>query len=112
MNDYFDRFGNPMPDDWWDKAKYGSQFRSWQTDKRVGNTVVGDYTVSTVWLGLDHRHGPGDPLIFETMVFGGQFDQELTRYSTEEEAMRGHLDVLDRLREGRPPFSYLEDGDE
>lgn len=28
-----------------------------------------DYWVSTVFLGLDHRHGDGPPLIFETMVF-------------------------------------------
>ena len=30
---------------------------------------VGDYWVSTVWLGLDHAFGEGPPLIFETMVF-------------------------------------------
>lgn len=110
--DFYDRFGKPMPDDWWDKKKYGHQFRSWQTDKRVGNTVVGDVTVSTVWLGLDHQHGSGPPLIFETMTFGGEYDQEMQRYSTEEDAMRGHLNVVDRLRAGKPPFAYLDDADE
>lgn len=30
---------------------------------------VGDYWISTVWLGLDHGFGLGAPLIFETMVF-------------------------------------------
>lgn len=109
MSDYYDRFGKPMPDDWWDKAKHGKKYSSWHTDKRVGNTVVGECTVSTVWLGLDHQYGPGAPLIFETMVFGGKWDNEMARYSTEEQAMRGHLDVLDRLRADKPPFAYLDE---
>lgn len=109
---YYDRFGKPMPDDWYDKAKHGDKFSKWQTDRRVGNTVVDDVTVSTVYLGLDHRYGEGAPLIFETMVFGGKWDQELDRYSTEEQAMRGHLRVLDRLRESLPPFTRLDDPDE
>lgn len=63
--------------------------------------------VSTVWLGLDHRVGEGRPLIFETMLFtpharkfvlpsGWVWTQsresigETWRYSTEEEAVRGH----------------------
>ena len=42
--------------------------------------------------------------IFETMVFGGEHDQQLRRYCTEESAMRGHLETVDRLRAGRSPF--------
>lgn len=37
--------------------------------KIVKQEYVGDYWVSTVWLGLDHGWGHGPPLIFETMVF-------------------------------------------
>lgn len=37
--------------------------------------------ISTVFLGLDHRfYGEGDPVVFETMVFGGFRDDEQYRY--------------------------------
>ena len=35
----------------------------------VKQETVGVYWISTVWLGYDHRHGSGPPVIFETMVF-------------------------------------------
>lgn len=109
MSDYYDRDGNPLPDDWYDKKKHGRKY-NWGTEKRVARTVVGDITVSTVWLGLDHSFMPGEgPVIFETMTFGVPYDNEMARYSTEEDAMRGHLAVLDRLRAGKPPFSYLDE---
>lgn len=110
MSDYYDRNGDPMPDDWWDKAKYPKQFGKWQTDQRVGNTVFGEYRVSTVWLEFNHEYRPAHPpLIFETMVFGGKWDTEMDRYSTEEQAMRGHLATVDRLRAGRPPFAHCDE---
>ena len=46
--------------------------------------------VSTVWLGLDHNYGEGEPLIFETMVFASKNDRgdlDMNRYSTKEEAL-------------------------
>lgn len=55
--------------------------------------------VSTVFLGLDHRYGgDGPPLIFESMVFGGELDQEMDRYSTWEEAERGHAAMIERVK--------------
>jgi hypothetical protein len=101
MTDYFDRDGDPMPipDDWWRRDRDG---------RRVARTVVGDAVVSTVWLGLNHNPG-GVPLIFETMIFGGPWAGEMTRYHTEEDALRGHLRVLHRLRAGMPPFDHIPD---
>src|SRR5882757_3426775 len=47
--------------------------------------------VSTVFLGLDHSFGSsGPPILFETMIFGGEHDQYQERYSTWEEAEAGH----------------------
>jgi hypothetical protein len=46
--------------------------------------------VSTVFLGIDHNFGNGPPLLFETMVFGGEYDGYCKRYSTWEEAEGGH----------------------
>ena len=53
--------------------------------------------VSTVWLGLDCQFGEGKPLIFETMVFpekGNFLDIDCARYSTEEEALKGHEEMI------------------
>ena len=59
-------------------------------DTVIKQTKIGDVKVSTVFLGLDHNFGEGEPLIFETMIFGGEHDQEQDRYSTREEALAGH----------------------
>lgn len=63
--------------------------------KRVNETTLPNgLWVSTVWLGLDHRHDDsGPPLIFESMVFRSEVNlAELTcrRYATELEAAVGH----------------------
>lgn len=50
-----------------------------------------EITVSTVWLGLDHNFMRGaSPLIFETMVFGLPDEELQQRYTTLEEAKKGH----------------------
>ena len=66
-------------------------FFSNDDSRRVEFTQInGDIGVSTVFLGLDHQWGNGPPLLFETMVFGGELDGEQERYSTWEEAIEGH----------------------
>lgn len=57
--------------------------------------------VSTVFLGLDHNHCFGSlavPILWESMVFGGESDGEQERYSTKEEAIAGHLKLVDEQR--------------
>lgn len=55
-----------------------------------------EVTVSTTFLGLDHNYMPsGPPLLFETMIFGGPKDGYLERYSTWDEAERGHQRAMD-----------------
>jgi len=50
-------------------------------------------------LGIDHRFsGEGEPVVFETMVFGGKLDQECERYCTWEEAEKGHEAMIQRIR--------------
>ena len=46
--------------------------------------------VSTVFLGLDHSFGSGPPLLFETMIFGGEHDQYQKRCTTWEQAEEMH----------------------
>lgn len=49
--------------------------------RRISETFIGDIHISTVFLGLNHNFGAGKPLLFETMVFGGEHDQFCMRYS-------------------------------
>lgn len=60
-------------------------------------TEVSGKVVSTVFLGLDHNFsGEGPPVLFETMVFP---DQDIcVRYRTFEEAVKGHGDMVERIR--------------
>ena len=61
------------------------------SDRRVKrDDIADDVTVSTVFLGIDHRIWVGPPLLFETIIFGGQHDQYCERYSTWDEAIAGH----------------------
>lgn len=54
--------------------------------------------VSTVFLGLDHSFGDEVyPVLFETMVFGGEIDGEMWRCSTWEEAERIHEEVKEKV---------------
>lgn len=59
-------------------------------DRIVRKSVVGEVSVSTVFLGIDHQYGDGPPLLFETMIFGGQHDQWCARCSTWQEAEAQH----------------------
>jgi hypothetical protein len=77
---------------WYDKA-----------DRRVADwqgTVNGqDVRVSTVFLGIDHDFSKdGPPILFETMVFGGERDQEQERYATWEEAEDGHAKFVSLMK--------------
>lgn len=55
--------------------------------------------ISTVFLGLDHSFGDSEPMLFETMVFGGKLDQKMERYSTWDEAEEGHKKWLKKAKE-------------
>ncbi len=61
--------------------------------------------VSTVFLGINHSHSDDKqpPILFETMIFDGRYDQYQVRYSTWEEAERGHQDALKLAKSANPP---------
>jgi hypothetical protein len=60
---------------------------------QVAEDRVGDVRVSTIFLGIDGRVS-AEPMLFETMVFGGPLDHERRRYTTWDEAEAGHAEVL------------------
>ena len=60
---------------------------------------VRDSTVSTVYLGMNHRFDDGPPLLWETMSFPAE--EICERRETYEEAMAAHQDAVRELRERR-----------
>jgi hypothetical protein len=69
-----------------------------KTDGIVKKTQIDtDEEVCTVFLGFDHQWGDGPPLLFETMVFGGKLDGDQYRYSTWDEAVEGHSQVVEMV---------------
>lgn len=125
---YYDRQGNPMTREQYASAKYeSSDYRRIGLDTYPSledaidpNNPLEPFegevlTVSTVWLGIDHGFflvEPGQeyrPVIFETMIWGGEeYDTYCTRYCTEEEAREGHWRTMQDLRTGQVPW-FLRD---
>ena len=68
-------------------------------DRRVAKTEIGDISISTAFLGIDHSMCKDVPLLFETMVFGGKYDELQWRYTTWEEAEAGHDKVVALVKE-------------
>jgi hypothetical protein len=75
--------------------KWSEWFNGDNRDRIVNKTETPYGDVSTVFLGIDHNHScKGAPLLFETMVFGGEHDGRMMRYSTWDEAENGHAAML------------------
>lgn len=69
--------------------------------RRLAYTKVSDdVNVSTVFLGIDHAFGGGPPVLWETMIFGGPHDEYQDRYTTREDALRGHEEAVALARSG------------
>jgi len=68
-----------------------------KADRKVARETIGKSEVSTVFLGLDHAFGNEPPMLFETLVFGGNLADEMTRCTTYEEAEAMHKAMCDRV---------------
>jgi hypothetical protein len=101
---WFDKDGQPIPDEQAFALRYGQPPGAVSEYARIGLDVVGESKVSTVWLGLNHEFRPDrPPLIFETMIFGGQYADYCERYATEAQAAAGHAAVVAALVAGQAP---------
>ena len=95
---HYDRSGNPISMRQW------LMLRLWDEQHgrayiRVASDQIGDYWISTVWIGLDHGFGFPWPLIFETMVFkDSHSDLDCERYSTEAKAIAGHMAMVEKVK--------------
>ena len=83
--------------------------------KHVGNTFIGEQRISTVFLHFDHGLNFGgdttihEPVLFESMIFGGEHDEYQRRYCTYDEALEGHNNLVKALEEERHPDFYFND---
>lgn len=77
---------------WWMEQCYKDENK-----RRVALNSDGVISVSTVFLGIDHSLFGTKPLLFETMIFGGERDQEMFRYSTWDEAEANHKVVCESI---------------
>lgn len=94
---YYDRQGTVI-----DLLEWARLFGDYSY-KRVARTTItsaadpgNTFNVSTVWMGIDSGFGHGPPVIFETMVFSSsqELEHDCQRYPTEEQALRGHDEVV------------------
>ena len=82
-----DENGNPVP------CKDVLEWAAWfaEADRTVARTELSSgCVVSTVFLGIDHNFRDGDPVLWETMMFGGNYDLACDRYRAKDDALVGH----------------------
>jgi hypothetical protein len=78
-----------------DIHEWGRWFHDGEKRRVALTELPGDIQVSTVFLGMDHGWGHGPPLLFETMIFGGEWDEWQDRCSTWEEAEAMHAGAVE-----------------
>ena len=84
-----DKAGDPVPCE--DALAWAVWFEQSDAARVVAMTeITPDIRVSTVFLGIDHSFGLGDPVLWETMIFGGDYDIASDRYRSRKDAIVGH----------------------
>lgn len=92
-----------------DVVTWGRWFGS-INNRRVGEDIIGNARVSTVFLGIDHNFlDTGDPVLFETMVFGGPLDQHSLRYCTWKQAEKGHAATVAEVKKAADQIAAIAD---
>jgi len=90
---YYNRQGEPIDREEFLRLYVDSEYRRVVTDQ------IRENEVRTLWLGLDHRTGPGRPFIFETRWNTSRNGWCTSYYRcTEAEAREFHAKVVARLR--------------
>lgn len=105
MSRFYDVQGSPISDATGQALMADFDARRFAHDTVI--TDAGPVEVSTMFIPDDMRSAQDvenglPPLIFETAALLGSDEVAVERRSTGEEAIRAHLDVLGRVRGGRP----------
>lgn len=69
-----------------------------KADRTVRKSKINGVEVSTVFLGMNYGFMPGERIFFETMVFGGQFDANIWRCETWDQAEAQHKKVCELVK--------------
>lgn len=98
INFILDANGEPIPEP--DIMKWANWFEKGR--KKVARTNIGRGYVSTVFLGLDHSFTGGDPILWETMIFGhNHFGLEFGQFrcsGSREQAVAMHRSAVREAR--------------
>lgn len=90
--------GEPVPEP--DVAAWSRWMEESREDRVLARTMIGNgVVVSTVFLGIDHSWTGANPILYETMIFGGEHDQDQWRYATLDEAVLGHQAAIALVRD-------------
>jgi hypothetical protein len=85
---------HPVPTN--DHLVWGRFFQN-LANRTVAKTEIGSIEISTVFIGIDHSFSSPVPILFETMIFGGDLDNHTRRYATWEEAEAGHEEAIAKV---------------
>ena len=84
--------------------------------RTIGKTTLpSGKLVSTVFLCFDHYWGDDDehdPILFESMLFPGNGDfteEDMDRYTSYEDALQGHWNMVEKHGGLRPDHDHFED---
>jgi hypothetical protein len=83
-----DAAGNPIPED--DLETWARWYERAREARRVALDVTEHFRISTIFLGLDHGHDGGSPVLWETMAFIDGQSVAQWRYRSKALARRGH----------------------
>jgi hypothetical protein len=104
MSEYYDPDGKPLTmQEWADLFERRREDMSPESWWRRETVISEGVRVSTVWLGLNHAWVAEPPLFWETMIFGGDHDNDQWRYSSRQAALDDHERIVRALRDGKDP---------
>jgi len=97
MDQYVLEGKTPVRVDFYEFIKWtDEQHEARPSHKHVDSTTKDGVRVSTIFMGLDHSWGGGVPVLFETMIFGGEHDGYQERCSTWAQAEAMHKAACER----------------
>ena len=89
--------GEPVAEN--DMSVWG-EFMGDDDRRRVAITEINGTEISTVFTGIDSTLGDGPPLLWETMIFGGEHDSFQERYTSMNAAIAGHATAFAMVSRG------------
>lgn len=98
---YILKYRKPVPCD--DLIKWAEWTQKNWRKRRIRKHFIGGLRISTVFLSIDHGIISGEPELFETMIFGNDFETAtlFKRYATHREALHGHAEAVAYAKQQR-----------